>query len=273
MPKGGFRPGAGRPKGSRDRIWPRGEKRRQAARAQEAALQYLRTNDQAVFDGDSIALMTSVYKNEDMPLPLRIQCAALAAPYERPRLNATDARVLLEQRGLREGAAEGYRERIIAHLDRLAAAHEADPAVTAAKAQLIEDLREARVEELGLVEDREAADATDWIIAQLDKLAAVEERPREAYASEITPTAPARVVVRKRPTPPTIDGECGVEYGVDGAAAVEAAETAPDGRKDAPPSVPEAAASNSQPAPAEDMIEINIPTRSGILTRYVPRTG
>jgi hypothetical protein len=33
--------------------------------------------------------MIAVYRDETMPLTLRVQCAALAAPYERPRLNAT----------------------------------------------------------------------------------------------------------------------------------------------------------------------------------------
>jgi hypothetical protein len=54
----------------------------------EEALRYLRTNDRAIFEGDGVALMIAVYKDETMPLALRVQCAALAAPYERPRLNA-----------------------------------------------------------------------------------------------------------------------------------------------------------------------------------------
>src|SRR5919197_1464062 len=99
MAKGGARPGAGRPKGSRDRIYPRGEKRRRTERAKEAATQYLKQNGDAVFPGDGIDLMIAVYKNETLPLPLRIQCAAIAAPFERPKLTATDARVLVAHAG------------------------------------------------------------------------------------------------------------------------------------------------------------------------------
>lgn len=55
----------------------------------ETATEYLRTNNARIFDGDSIALMMSVYKNEDMPLNLRLQCAMAVAPFERPRLVAT----------------------------------------------------------------------------------------------------------------------------------------------------------------------------------------
>ena len=50
----------------------------------ENATQFLRTNDMLIFEGDSIALMVSVYKNEDLPLNIRLQCAMAVAPFERP---------------------------------------------------------------------------------------------------------------------------------------------------------------------------------------------
>lgn len=55
-------------------------------RAAAAATEYLRNNGMT---RASVALMISVYKNENLPLNLRIQCAMAAAPFERPRLVAT----------------------------------------------------------------------------------------------------------------------------------------------------------------------------------------
>jgi hypothetical protein len=43
--------------------------------------------------------MIAVYRDETQPLTLRVQCAALAAPYERPRLTAVAAQITLGQSG------------------------------------------------------------------------------------------------------------------------------------------------------------------------------
>jgi hypothetical protein len=50
-----------------------------------------------IFEGDGIALMIIVYKNEALPLNIRIQCAMAASPFERPRLNAIAGRFTLER--------------------------------------------------------------------------------------------------------------------------------------------------------------------------------
>jgi hypothetical protein len=83
MPIGGARPGAGRPKGSRER-----SRLVQLKRVHEMAQLYLRTEGHSEFPGDSLDFLVSVYKNETMPVPLRVQCAVAAAVYEHPRLNA-----------------------------------------------------------------------------------------------------------------------------------------------------------------------------------------
>jgi hypothetical protein len=78
----------------------------------------LRTNGHAVFEGDSIAFMVSVYRDETLPLSVRMQAAAIATQFERPRLQATALRV--------EPAhfVEDAREKLLTQLDRLQRAGE-----------------------------------------------------------------------------------------------------------------------------------------------------
>jgi hypothetical protein len=116
MTKGGARPGAGRPYGSRDKV-----KRRLVARSQAAAIEYLRTNDRRVFDGDSLALAVMVYKDEDLPLNMRLNAAYQAMSFEHPRLNAVDARVSLERAA---DNGDDAAEALIAALERRKAAIE-----------------------------------------------------------------------------------------------------------------------------------------------------
>jgi hypothetical protein len=80
---GGARIGAGRPVGRMDRA-----RVVELKQATEAAQLFLRTEGQTEFPGDSIDLLISVYKNESLPLALRIHCAVNAARYERPALTA-----------------------------------------------------------------------------------------------------------------------------------------------------------------------------------------
>jgi hypothetical protein len=88
MPSGGARPGGGRPVGSKD-----GYQRRHFAVALEElrdrAVEVLKTNDAAIFEGDSLEFVTSIYRNEELPIGLRVHAASLALPFERPRLSAT----------------------------------------------------------------------------------------------------------------------------------------------------------------------------------------
>jgi hypothetical protein len=61
----------------------------QLKRATEAAQIYLRTEGHSEFPGDGLDFLVSCYKNESLPVALRVHCAAQAAVYERPRLMAS----------------------------------------------------------------------------------------------------------------------------------------------------------------------------------------
>lgn len=91
MPRGGRREGAGRPWGSRDRV-----KRRSASITEIAtrdALLFMQTNDVQIFEGDSVAFLITVYRNERLPLRERMAAAMAVSPYERVRLTAVDMRI------------------------------------------------------------------------------------------------------------------------------------------------------------------------------------
>jgi hypothetical protein len=72
---------------------------------------------------DALELLQAAYRNEDLPEAMRLQAAAYAAPYEKPRLNAIDARFLIEEKKqyvIDEDAAA----KLTAELDRLRQAAE-----------------------------------------------------------------------------------------------------------------------------------------------------
>jgi len=105
MSRGGPRPGAGRPKGSRDKILRRNQKFEDKTRAMQETEVYLRSNGATMFDGDAVTFLTAVYRDDGMPLPLRFQAALAVAPYETPRM--TDVRAaVLEQRAKEISQAE-----------------------------------------------------------------------------------------------------------------------------------------------------------------------
>jgi hypothetical protein len=115
--RGGRREGAGRPWGSRDRV-----KRRNASIAEIAtrdALAFMQTNDMQIFEGDSVAFLISVYRNERLPLRERMAAAMAVSPYERVRLTAVDMRIPDP-----EWNDEDAREKVIHALDRLAEVHQ-----------------------------------------------------------------------------------------------------------------------------------------------------
>jgi hypothetical protein len=212
---GGARPGAGRPPGSGDCIHRKGEKRKLIERATAEATQYLQTNDMKIFDGDGIALMISVYKNEALPLNIRIQCAMAASPFERPRLTAVDARVSLQQPG---DNGEDYGDALLNAIQR------------------------------------------QYKVAE-----------QKFIASELIPPD-HRPVGKHAPRPPTIDGES-ARHGSDKAAETGGNAGVSDRMADMQSAAQDAAPQPEQlPAPVDpDMIEVNIPTRSGVITKYVPR--
>jgi hypothetical protein len=82
---GGRRPGAGRPHGSRDKV----NRFTPARQLQAEVTEFLETNSASIFEGNSLALAQSVYKNEKFPLGMRLHAAALAMPFECPRLQAS----------------------------------------------------------------------------------------------------------------------------------------------------------------------------------------
>ena len=87
MAWGGARPGAGRPKGSPDRTIRKSTTRLQ--RGIEVATKFLPKTEKAQFERDPLALLMWAYKNPDLPIEVRMQCAIAAIRYEKPRLAPT----------------------------------------------------------------------------------------------------------------------------------------------------------------------------------------
>ena len=105
MPRGGARPGAGRPKGSKSRYHISADKFTHKSRAHQAeANQYLQTFGREPFGGDSVAFLASVYKDQELPLNVRMIAASGAAPFERPRMN--DQRILILETAEKQKATQ-----------------------------------------------------------------------------------------------------------------------------------------------------------------------
>jgi hypothetical protein len=86
MPRGGRRPGAGRPEGKKDFVISptERERRREIVRAIEAVVP-------EAFKGDAYDLLVSVYKDPSYPLETRLAAAAKAIVYELHPLNPKKA--------------------------------------------------------------------------------------------------------------------------------------------------------------------------------------
>jgi hypothetical protein len=216
---GGARPGAGRPAGAKDKATCK-----RIARLRAAANAYLKTNDAAVFEGDSLGLAIAVYRNEDLPLVTRLHAVSIAIPFEHPRLNAVDARITLEQSG---SSGDDYGDALLSAIER-----------------------HYRVAEQKFVP-----------------------------LPQVLPPAP--VVAKHAPRPPTIDGEL-AQHECNTAEKAEQSQQVADGYAEMESATLDAAPqperANGEPAatPVDspidpDAIEVNIPTRSGWITRYVPR--
>jgi hypothetical protein len=52
----------------------------------------MKTKDMQIFEGDSVAFLITVYRNERLPLRERMAAALAVSPYERARLTAVDMR-------------------------------------------------------------------------------------------------------------------------------------------------------------------------------------
>ena len=92
MAHGGARPGAGRPKGLRDKPTKKRRKRVPTENAGNRAAAALRSKGiEDIFPGDAHAFLVSVYKNGENEPGFRIDAAKAALPYERPRLTPVAA--------------------------------------------------------------------------------------------------------------------------------------------------------------------------------------
>src|SRR5262249_55294998 len=69
------------------------------AAAQEAAKKIQEAIGESAFDGDAHSFLVWLYKNPAIDLPTRMRAAELAAPYEKPKLLATEVSggMLIEQ--------------------------------------------------------------------------------------------------------------------------------------------------------------------------------
>lgn len=88
---GGYRPGAGRPKGTH--IGAKIKSRltlEQQARAAEAV--QLVNGENGAFPGDAYALLAWIYRSPDLPITLRMRAAETAIAYERPKLAAVEVK-------------------------------------------------------------------------------------------------------------------------------------------------------------------------------------
>jgi hypothetical protein len=102
MARGGYREGAGRPFGARDAA-PRKNARldRLKSMSQEYDTnEYLITNNERVFGGTALELMTALYKAEQLPVRVRLYAPSKAVEFESdkrplsmsPELTATPLR-------------------------------------------------------------------------------------------------------------------------------------------------------------------------------------
>ena len=86
MPRGGARPGAGRPVGSRD-VVPRAARSYEQLKSLSPEFntsEFFVTNDERVFGGNAVDLMKSIHKAEQLPVRVRLYAASKAAEFELP---------------------------------------------------------------------------------------------------------------------------------------------------------------------------------------------
>jgi hypothetical protein len=108
MSRGGARPGAGRPKGSKSKNYVR-----RRTRYQEAAVQAARKMEKAgikPFKGDAHAFLVWAYQNPELDFGLRLEAAKAAAPFEKPRLSSTQ----VSANTIKRDIAELTREELLA---------------------------------------------------------------------------------------------------------------------------------------------------------------
>jgi hypothetical protein len=95
MSRGGARPGAGRPKGSKSKNYVR-----RRTRYQEAAVRAARKMEKAglePFTGDAHAFLVWTYQNPEIDLDSRLKAAIAAVPFEKPRLSSTQVNATVKR--------------------------------------------------------------------------------------------------------------------------------------------------------------------------------
>jgi hypothetical protein len=222
---------------------------------------FLRSNGSAVFEGDSLALLVSIYKNEELPLSIRHNAACAAIPFEHPRMS--DARVLLLQ-------AQAEKQQLIdddARADELRKERENfEREIAQLRAEIVED-RDAQLQawvsagklttEMALEIRQlwaEPADAParfhEHMLAMPDVAGECRPKPRALPPPREEPLPePPRAPIRETPPPPA--------------------------REISPP--PEPFAGQLPPEPeGDDLMEIVIPTRGPggsvrLVSKWVPR--
>jgi hypothetical protein len=256
---GGRRPGAGRPYGAKDRFFRGKEHRVGVKEALREAETFLRTNGNAVFEGDSVAFLMTIYKNENLPLNIRQNAAVAASSFERARMS--DNRVLLLESRAKEQSEEERRLLIEAGDRRL-------DDLTAMWDEFVRD-RESEI--LGLLEagditPRAAEAIRHWHLKPDLPLSPAPKSMADNPVSSEPPPAPST-----RETPPPIIATPELEHPLQRPAAEPAAPVSPapwlDGSLDKP----------AAPIEVDDsMIEVSTPTLAGNgrirwLTKVVPR--
>lgn len=83
MPRGGYREGAGRPKGSKNK------RSLEMQRIMEERARELEDNLENCTDLDAHGVLMSLYKDLNQPTNVRLEAAKAACAYEKPRLAAT----------------------------------------------------------------------------------------------------------------------------------------------------------------------------------------
>jgi hypothetical protein len=220
------------------------------------------------FEGDSLEFLRATMTGKIWPTREQIYAAKSVLPIEHPPAVTVDRRSVEEigQAAIREYLeaceAEDIGERLVAQLRRF---REETPRSERAR----DTLEEVFGDDIG---DADQA-LIDQVCDRLDEL-----HPAVGRVDAVLPPAPREPVFSKR-QPPTIDGETETASAADvGNARVSAADRAPthtsthSSAMGQPPvtNVGQASAPRD-PVDDPDLIEVNVPTRSGWITKYVPR--